>query len=139
MIARRGSRGDFGGGVRSSPRKGGWGQGLSIEDQIEQLCDQLQEQQQCFAEQEQRVQDHERHMQEQEKEMVTMRQEREKDHEVVRCLMDLVEDTLPTADVHGMVSRVADQIGETSDAWRSALSDVEAKLEALKLSLATIV
>eukprot|EP01043_Picozoa_sp_COSAG02_P043159 COSAG02_NODE_3733_length_6312_cov_3.880251_8_plen_376_part_00 len=131
MIARRGGPGGFGGGLRSTPRKGGWGPGLSIEDQLEHLREQLQEQQRCFAEQEQRVHEQQRCVREHEEEMVAMRQAREKDHEVVRCLMDLVEDTVPTADVHAMISRVTDQIGETSDAWRSALSDVDAKLEAL--------
>ena len=137
MIARRGSGpgGPGGGGLRASPRKGGWVQGVSIEDQLREMRQQLQEQHRFSQEQERRLQEQERCVQEQEQDIAAMRQERDKDHEVVCCLMDLVEDTAPTAVVQEMVSRVADQVtdqvGETSGAWRSALSDVEGKLEAL--------
>eukprot|EP01043_Picozoa_sp_COSAG02_P013211 COSAG02_NODE_525_length_20713_cov_5.808286_3_plen_343_part_00 len=130
MIARHGSGpgGPDDGGLRASPRKGGWGQGVSIEDQLRAMRQQLQEQHRFSQEQEQRLQ-------EQEQDIAAMRQDRDKDHEVVRCLMDLVEDTVPTAVVQEMVSRVTDQVseqvGETSDAWRSALSDVNGRLEAL--------
>lgn len=121
---------------RASPRRAGWVQGLSIEEKLEQLQQRAQEQEQRarehaqrIEEQEQRVREQARRLREHEQEMAALRQEREKDNEVVRCLMDLMEDTVPTADVHAMVARVTDQIGESSAAWRSALSAVEAKLE----------
>jgi hypothetical protein len=72
-----------------------------------------------------------RRVQEQERATAAMKKEREKDAEAVRCLMDLVEDTMPTADVHALAARATAQVEASAAGWRTALSAVEAEVVTL--------
>ena len=77
------------------------------------------------------VVDLQRRVQAHDVQLLAAERERAKDAETVVCLMDLVEDTMPTADVHALVVQMQNEVAASTNGWRTALAQLEATVLAL--------